>query len=48
MNQINKTNQINQITRQTGLVPHVQTIEVFACQNSFFISCYVKKSISVS
>jgi hypothetical protein len=35
MNQINKTNQINQITRQTGLVSDVRTIKVLACKKAF-------------
>jgi len=29
----------NQITRQTGLAPHVQTIEILACQPSFSAAC---------
>ena len=37
MNQINKT---NQITRQTGLVQDVRTIEVLECQNCFSAACW--------
>jgi hypothetical protein len=36
MNQINKT---NQITRQTGLVPDVQAIEVPLCRDGFSAAC---------
>ena len=50
INQINKTNQIdqrdqmnqtNQVTRQTGLVPDVQAIEVLLCQNGFCAACQI-------
>jgi hypothetical protein len=38
-NQTNQRNQMDQITGQTGLVPDVQTIEVFACHKSFSATC---------
>ena len=32
--------QTDQITRQTGLVPDVQTIEILLRRNGFFSGCY--------
>jgi len=39
MNQINQINKTNQITRQTGLVPNVQAIEVRLRRNGISVAC---------
>jgi hypothetical protein len=39
INQINRMDQTNQITRQTGLVPDVQVIGVLPRRNGFAAVC---------
>ena len=36
---LHETHQTDQITRQTGLVPDVQAIEVLLYRNGFFAAC---------
>jgi hypothetical protein len=42
---LHETHQMDQITRQTGLVPHVQAIEVLAYHNSFSPACKLHRTM---